>query len=62
MSKMIRVRMRNTESGRHADFGPIGTYHCLVGHEYDVPSDLAQAWIQAGVATKAKKPATKGGE
>ena len=57
----IRVKMNNTESGRHADFGSIGTYHCTVGNEYDVPADLAQAWIDAGVAMRTKKPATTEG-
>jgi hypothetical protein len=49
--------MTNTESGRHADFGSIGTYHCKVGIEYDVPADLAKSWITAGVATETASPA-----
>lgn len=53
----IRVKMNNTESGRHADFGPIGTYHCTVGNEYDVPADLAEVWIAAGIATETASPA-----
>lgn len=49
-----RLKMKNTESGRHAEFGPTGQYHCLVGHQYDVPADLAKAWVRDGVATKVK--------
>lgn len=61
--KAIRVTMKNTESGRHAGFGKTGQYHCLVGHHYDVPADLAKAWIRDGVAMKATKQAAteKGG-
>lgn len=58
--KTIRLTMKTTESGRHADFGPTGQYHCLAGHSYDVPEDLAKSWIRAGIATKAKKAVTKG--
>ena len=48
----MRVKMNNTESGLHPDFNDIGQYHCLKGHEYDVPDDLAQAWVAQGIATK----------
>lgn len=56
MAKMIRVKMNNTESGRHADFGDNGQFHCLSGHEYDVPTDLGLAWIDQEIASEVKKP------
>jgi len=52
--KKVRLKMKNTESGRHAEFGNTGQYHCKVGHSYDVPADLAKAWVAGGVATKVK--------
>jgi hypothetical protein len=54
--------MLMTETGRHPK---LPQYHCLVGHEYDVPDDLAKAWIAKRVADPAaakkqpKAPVTK---
>jgi hypothetical protein len=48
--KMTRVRMLNTETGRYPGFGPTGQYHVLVGHEYEVPEDLGEAWVRQGQA------------
>lgn len=60
MTKTQRLKMNNTESGRHAEFGSTGQYHCMAGREYDVPADLAKSWVADGIATKvkAKKAAT----
>jgi len=49
----MRVKMKNTESGRHPGFDN-GQYHCLVGHEYEVPEKLARAWVAQGIAAKVK--------
>lgn len=58
MAKLTTVKMNNTENGRHADFPPHGQFHCLKGKKYDVPSDLAKAWIDAGIASRVKKQST----
>ena len=49
---MKRVKMLMTETGRHPE---MPQYHCRVGHEYDVPDDLAAAWIAKRVASAAPK-------
>ena len=50
---MKRVKMLMTETGRHPE---MPQYHCRVGHEYDVPDDLAAAWIVKRVAVRAAAP------
>lgn len=57
--KTIRCKMNETQSGRHAGFTATGQFHCLFGHEYDVPADLAEHWLRDGVATKATKRKVK---
>ena len=52
----MRIRMVTTESGRYPGFFNKDTnqYHCLVGHEYDVPDALASAWVAQGFAVQVK--------
>ena len=52
----MKVRMLRTESGRYDGFDQTGTgsYHCLTGHEYDVPDALGAAWVKANVAKKVR--------
>ena len=54
---MKKVKMLNTETGRYPGFGPTGQYHLLVGHEYEVPEDLGEAWVRQGVAEAVSDPA-----
>ncbi len=50
--KTTTIVMLNTESGRYPGWTESGGYHCLKDHTYDVPADLAKAWISQGVARK----------
>lgn len=52
----MKVKMLRTESGRHPEYGTTGQYHCLTGHEYEVPDELGKAWVKGGVATKVRAP------
>ena len=56
----MKVKMLNTESGRYPGFDN-GQFHCLVGHEYEVPDKLATAWVKQRIAKKVKmvKPKEK---
>lgn len=56
--KTVRVEMLQTESGRHPWF-PTGGYHCLLGHKYDVPKPLADAWLAADPPVAKKVPKRK---
>jgi len=56
---MKRVKMLQGETGRHPGFGGNHQYHCRGGHEYDVPADLAKAWIAKGIAVAVKKKSSK---
>lgn len=47
---MRRIKMLKTETGRHAGFGGNQQYHCRTGLSYDVPDDLAAAWVRLGIA------------
>lgn len=45
--KTIRLRMRETQSGMFPGFfAGTGQFHCRLGHEYDVPEELALAWLR----------------
>jgi hypothetical protein len=53
----MKVKMRNTETGSYPDFGTANDqYHCKMGHEYEVPDALGEAWVRKGIATKVRVP------
>lgn len=60
----MKVKMNNTETGqypgmrKHTGMDNDG-YHCLVGHEYDIPDALGKAWVSKGIAKKVKTATTK---
>lgn len=60
--RTTKVKMLATESGRYEGWTESGGYHCLTGHEYDVPADLAKAWIAQGIAEPVKQKRTTTGK
>lgn len=54
-NRTVRLRMRQTQSGRCPGWTDSGTFHCRKNQEYDVPEGLAEAWLAANVAELASK-------